>query len=198
MRRAMNIGVLAAAVLLLSASLATAETKLLRPKSTNYYRYSAMRAAGLRYRAPGAKVTQIGVTSRGDSILMVKSPELKVPAIVRGRQGQYGADVKRLSGPEIRKLGLVTPAGALSQAQSHSRSALFKKVRGKIEFAGASNKGQSYRFTVTPKKPVKVRDRWGGQYTIKKLERYVNVNGTGETAQPSGGSTWNWLPPDQR
>ena len=102
-------------------------------------------------------------------------------------------DAKKLSSRQIRRLGLVSPGKALRQATTHSKGALFKNVKGKIAFAGASNKGQSYKFEVTPKKPVKVRDRYG-VYTITKLLRYVNVNGSGETAAPTGSSSWQYIP----
>lgn len=173
--------------------------KLLRPRHTNFYRWSALRAAGLDYSSRrGAKVTQIGVTDKGMTIMMVKSPKLKIPAIVAGAtKGSWEREVFKLTDSQVRRLGLVTPAGALSRAQTHSGGAIFKDVQGKITFEGASNKGQSYRFKITPSKPVKVRGPYG-VHTIRELTRYVNVNGTGETAQPTGGSTWQYVPRDQR
>ena len=195
MRTSSKLGIVAVLLAMVVSSFALAE-KLVRPRHPNYYRYAATRAAGLdSYSARrNAKITQIGVTDRGASILMVKSPELKVPAIVSARQkGRWDVEAKKLSGPQLRRLGLVSPADALRQAQTHGKSSLFKNVRGKIEFAGASNKGQSYKLVVTPKKPVKVRDPYG-MHTITKLNRYVNVNGTGETAQPAGSSSWTYIP----
>jgi hypothetical protein len=93
----------------------------------------------------------------------------------------------------VQQLGLVTPAGALERAQTHSKSALFKGVQGKITFAGSSRKGQAYKFLVEPAQPVKVRGPYG-EYTIDKLVRFVNVHGRGETAQPAGNSSWRYIP----
>jgi hypothetical protein len=136
--------------------------------------------------------------TQGMTIMMVKSPKLKIPAIVAGTtKGRWGREVFKLNDTQIKRLGLVTPAAALSRAQTHSESAIFRGVRGKITFEGASNKGQSYKLKVKPSKPVKVRGPYG-MHTIKELTRYVNVNGTGETAQPTGGSTWQYVPRDQR
>jgi len=200
MRTIPRIGVFAALFTLLSTSaLAQRQSvhgqKLIKPRHTNYYRSSALRVAGLDWAARrSAKVTQIGVTNRGETIMMVKSPNLKVPAIVAAREtGRWDSRVFKLTSRQVRNLGLITPARALSDAVTSGRGALFRKVRGKIEFAGASNSGQSYKFVVTPKKPVKVRDPYG-MHTITKLNRYVNVNGTGETAQPAGNSSWTYIP----
>ena len=207
MRRAKHyILVLVALLMTLTGSLALARnavqgSTMLRPRHVNAYRGQALRAAGLEQwsQRRGAKVTQLGITDKGMTIMMVKSPHLKIPAIVAGSSKANGweRNVFKMTDGQVKRLGLVTPANALNLAQTHGKGSIFRSVDGKITFAGASNKGQSYKFVVTPKKPVKVRGPYG-VHTIKELTRYINVNGTGESAQPSGGSTWKYLPRDQR
>ena len=193
-----TVGALALA-LSLFASTAFAE-KLLRPVSVQEARWSALQAAGVQnvWRG-GHHVTQVGITTKGDAIFMVKSSDLAKPAIVSSRVVRETSDnysyltVKStvLTPKQIGKLGLVSPSKALRTALENG--GVFGSVKGDTKFAGASNKGQAYKLVVTPKNPVEVKVPYG-IYTVTELTRYVNVRGRGESAQPTGDSKFKYQP----
>lgn len=83
---------------------------------------------------------------------MVKSPSLKVPAIVAAKpEGRWDTRVFKLKPGQIKRIGRVRPKDALRQAQTHGKGSLFRAVGCTVSFEGASNKGQSYKFRGDPR-----------------------------------------------
>jgi len=176
----------AAAAMLLAAT-AFAAPKLMRPVSVQDGRWSALNAAGVKNSWRGNHhVTLVGFTQTGKTIVMVKSEELKKPALVsmEAVQAKWGREIKAtaLNSGATKELGLVTPSKAFKTALFNG--GMFKNVKGKVEYAGASNKGFAYKFKVTPKAPVDVKTSYG-TYTVSELVRMVSALGNGETAYPT-------------
>jgi hypothetical protein len=181
----MRTAIIAAAMLL--ATTAFAAPKLLRPVSVQDGRWNALSAAGVQNVWRGNHhVTLVGFTQAGKTIVMVKSADLKKPALVsmEAVKGKYGREIKAtaLTSSATKELGLVTASKAFKTALQSG--GLFKNVKGKIEYDGSSNKGYAYKFKVTPKAPVEVKAPYG-TYTVSELVRMVNALGNGETAYPS-------------
>ncbi len=181
----MRTAIVAAAMLL--ATTAFAAPKLMRPVSVQDGRWNALNAAGVRNAWSGNHhVTLVGFTQTGKTIVMVKSADLKKPALVsmEAVKGKYGREIKAtaLSASATKEIGLVTPSKAFKTALFNG--GLFGSVKGKVEYDGASNKGFAYKFKVTPKAPVTVKAPYG-TYTVSELVRMVNALGNGETAYPT-------------
>lgn len=181
----MRTAIVAAAMLL--ATTAFAAPKLMRPVSVQDGRWNALNAAKVQNAWRGNHhVTLVGFTQTGKTIVMVKSEELKKPALVslEAVKGKWGREIKAtaLSAKATKGIGLVTPSDAFRTALFNG--GMFKSVKGKVEYAGASNKGFAYKFKVTPKAPVDVKTSYG-TYTVSELVRMVNALGNGETAYPT-------------
>lgn len=196
----------AAIICALGATLVVANAhaeRLLRPVSAGEARWSALKAAGVNnVWRPGHHITLLGVTSRGKAILMVKSKDLDRPVIVSSGRAKVTEDgytyetikSKVLSATELDRLSLVSPARALSAATKNG--GLFGKVPGEVKPAGSANQGKAYKFVVTPEQPVEVKVPYG-TYTVRELTRWINVYGRGESAAPTGGSTFHYQPSGQ-
>ncbi len=173
---------------LLFATSALAAPKLMRPVSVQEGRYTALKAAGIDNVWAGKhNVTLVGFSQTGKTIVMVKSPELKTPALVtlERRQTEYGSvQGSKLDDKQMKKIGLITPTKAFAIAMQSG--GLFKDVKGEVQFAGSSHKGYAYKLIVTPKAPVTVKAPYG-TYTVSELTRMVSALGTGESAYPTPG-----------
>lgn len=160
----------------------------------NNFRYQALRAAGIEkpWSTP-ARVHQIGSTRDGMSIVTVRSPALPKMAVLLARRvqktSQYGnytyttTEVEQLSDADLRTMGLVT--GPTARARATDNGGRYRNVRGRIRYAGVSRSGESQKIEVTPVRPVEVRETYGTR-TVRKLTRYIHVNGA-ETAAVTDG-----------
>jgi hypothetical protein len=191
--RTRQIAALLAFALLIAASPFASAERLMRPVSINEARNVALyafRDQGVNPWRSENHVTQLGITHDGRTIVMVKSPQLKTPgfvAIDRGKDGSRNATI--LKGKALTKLSIVTPSAALRIAMKNG--GIFGKVKGDVQVAGAANKGQAYKFVITPKTPVEAPANYG-TYTVAELTRWVNVLGKGESAAATGASKWTY------
>jgi hypothetical protein len=193
MRTRSIAALLAFAVLIAASPFASAE-RLMRPVSINEARSSALyafRDKGVNPWRSENHATQLGITHDGRTIVMVKSPQLKTPGIVAVKRSAdgWGCEATILKGKALTKLSIVTPSAALRTAMKSG--GYFGKVKGDVQLAGAANKGQAYKFVITPKTPVDVKVPYG-TYTVAELTRWVNVLGRGESAAPTGASKFNY------
>lgn len=180
-------------------------------------RYSALlavrEATGERpdQRAAKAKVSQKGVFSNGDLLLLVKWQPVTMKAGPDGWQGasrtyytkaryvrarnsaNWNVEATVLADAQLSQLGILTEAGGLAKAQAVSPRGHFAKFEGPMEFLGWSNKGEAMLYRQGNGQIQLLDGKWGVSADIA-IDRAVNARGAGETTVqlPSAGGASNW------
>jgi hypothetical protein len=184
------------ALVLSLSSVAFAKVKLMQPPSVQDARWSVLHAAGVKNQYQGQhRVSQVGVTNDGRTVMAVRSSEFNKPVFMivkKVREDSYWTiKASKLTDNQFNQLDLVSPAKARKIAGENG--GIFGSVKGTMKNAGASKNGQAYKFVITPKEAKEVKVPYG-TYTVTELTRWVNVRGKGESAAPTGTSKFKYQP----